>query len=754
MPELIGLVVLLPLLGFLTIALLGPKMSEKAAATLACAAVGLAFLAAVGAAVTPLVDKAAWPKYNLFNYDWTLAGSWRVQFGLVADPLSVTMALVVTGVGFLIHVYSVGYMTEQHHGETHFEKDYRRFFAYLNLFVFAMLLLVTANNFILLLIGWGNVGLASFLLIGFYKNKPSAVNAARKAFVMNSIGDVGILIGSFILIITTGQVAFDQVFASRELLTNSEATNWAALFLLVGAVAKSAQFPLQTWLPDAMEGPTPVSALIHAATMVTAGVYLITRAHPIFGVAQWAVIVIPIIGAFTAFYAATCALVQTDIKRVLAYSTMSQLGYMFMAAGVGAYEAAMFHLVTHAFFKALLFLSAGSVIHALGGEQNMFNMGGLRKAKELRVPWLGFLLGALALSGIPPLAGFFSKEAILGTFPLFGQTTSHYNPIGLAPTYLAIFGWVGIITAFMTAFYMFRAYMLVFEGPQGKLHPHNNPLSMNFPKLVLTLLTVVGGFLAMPGFWNFLTDWFKPIIKEVEFPEGGGVDASLNALKANKGELWYRIQTDKFEVVEIALGVGAGVAGIVLAVALYSYLRSQQAKRAVAVAAAANREEIIRPAATGTTRRDPRTQTVTPRAMSDEEIRDVISGKSEKRVVKPGSRAEALNYSDWRKKQNTMPNPGKLLANGLRAFLFYGWGFDLLYNLLFVWPAKLTARIFSRWLDPEVERAYDFGLGGLFWEGSKLFRKTQTGNIRNYGLAVLLGAVALVAYVIIQAAVR
>ena len=335
MPEAIGLVVLFPLLGFLIVALFGPRMSERTAAQVACAAVGLAFLAAVAVALTPVIGGSSWPSYGLFRYDWTVAGSWRVSFGMAADSLSATMALVVTGVGFLIHVYSVGYMTELgEDGQTHFEKDYRRFFAYLNLFVFAMLVLVTANNFVWLLVGWGNVGLASFLLIGFYKNRPSAVAAARKAFVMNTIGDVGLLLGIFVIIANTGSASYDTALKSSTLAAG-DWRNWAAMLLLVAAVAKSAQFPLQTWLPDAMEGPTPVSALIHAATMVTAGVYLIVRVHPLFAVSSWAVVVIPIIGASTAFYAASCALAQTDLKRVLAYSTMSQLGYMFMAAGVG-----------------------------------------------------------------------------------------------------------------------------------------------------------------------------------------------------------------------------------------------------------------------------------------------------------------------------------------------------------------------------------------------------------------------------------
>ncbi|MEI6045320.1 MAG: NADH-quinone oxidoreductase subunit L, partial [Chloroflexota bacterium] len=326
MPEAIGLVLLLPFLGFLINVFFGFQLSKRASASVACAAVGLAFIAALVAALTP-----RWPEGAVLKYDWTVAGPWRISFGLLADPLSVYMSLIITGVGFLIHLYSLGYMDH--------EPDYRRYFTYMNLFVTAMLLLVTSDNFVTLLVGWAGVGLSSFLLIGFYIHKPSAVNAARKAIVMNTIGDVGLLLGIFVIIANTGAVTFVGALTS-ETISQGDWRNWAALFLFIACAAKSAQIPLHTWLPDAMEGPTPVSALIHAATMVTAGVYLVVRAHPIFGASEWAAWFIPIIGAATAFYAATCALVQTDLKRVLAYSTISQLGYMFMAAGVGAYEAA------------------------------------------------------------------------------------------------------------------------------------------------------------------------------------------------------------------------------------------------------------------------------------------------------------------------------------------------------------------------------------------------------------------------------
>jgi NADH-quinone oxidoreductase subunit L len=730
-PEAIGLVVLLPLLGFLGIGLFGPRMSQRGAAIFACAMVGLAFLAAVLTALTPLISSSNWGSYGLYKYDWTLSGTWKVTFGLAADPLSAIMALVVTGVGFLIHVYSVGYMTELgEDGHLHPEKDYRRFFAYMNLFVFAMLLLVAADNFVWLLVGWGNVGLSSFLLIGFYKNKPSAVAAARKAFVMNTIGDVGLLLGIFVIIANTGSASFNAALTNANLTSGDGSwREWAAMLLLVAAVAKSAQFPLQTWLPDAMEGPTPVSALIHAATMVTAGVYLIVRAHPIFGNSTVALVVVPIIGCFTAFYAATCALVQTDLKRVLAYSTMSQLGYMFMAAGVGAYEAAMFHLVAHAFFKALLFLAAGSIIHSLGGEQDMRNMGGLRKQPAMRTAWLGFTIGALALSGLPPFAGFFSKESILGTFPLFGQATENYNPQGLDPIFLSIFGWVGLLTAFMTAFYMFRAYMLVFEGPESKLHPHSNPSNMNFVVVVLSVLSVVGGFLAMPGLWNVLHDWFQPVLKVFD---------------AGEKEIWFPIQTHGLEIVELILGVGAGVAGIVVAVGLYTTLR-QRAAAAVQPTPTATTEP---QPGTGPSRRASGAPTLTPRALDEAEIRRVIAGKnlSQPEAPLPSGRILPATRPKF--------NPVKLGQQAITAFLLNGWGFDLVYKGLFSLPGEMTGRLIARFVDQEAEKAVDYGLGGVAWEGSKVTRKTETGLVRNYALGILLGTVALLIYIAVQTVQR
>ncbi|HEX2912969.1 MAG TPA: NADH-quinone oxidoreductase subunit L [Chloroflexia bacterium] len=741
MPEAIGLVVLFPLLGFLIIALFGPRMSEKAAAYLACSAVGLAFLAAILTALTPVLSNSAWGSYGLYTYDWTVAGSWRISFGLAADPLSAIMALVVTGVGFLIHVYSIGYMTELGaDGQMHYEKDYRRFFAFMNLFVFAMLLLVTADNFVWLLVGWGNVGLASFLLIGFYKNKPSAVAAARKAFVMNTIGDVGMLLGIFVIVANTGSASF-SVSLKSPALGSGDWRDWASILLLIAAFAKSAQLPLHTWLPDAMEGPTPVSALIHAATMVTAGVYLVVRAHPLFGSSTWATIIIPVIGVLGAFYAATCAVAQTDLKRVLAYSTMSQLGYMFMAAGVGAYEAAMFHLITHAFFKALLFLSAGSVIHSLGGEQDMRNMGGLRKQKETRLAWIGFTIGALALSGIPPLAGFFSKESILGVFPIFGQSSTHYNPLGLDTPFLAVIGWVGIFVAFLTAFYMFRAYMLVFEGEPGHHHPHANPGNMNFVLGVLSLLTVVGGFLAMPGGWNLLNNWFQPAIKTFARPGK---------------EIWFPIQTESLEIVELLLGVGAGVAGIVVAVGLYTFTRQRAKDQAAPTITTVAEETAPLGEPVAPRRHEPTSSVLTPRTISEEELRRIISGKAPKsqpRVLEQQGRVETTP-SVMQPRERQKVSVTKLAQQGLNAFLLYGWGFDLVYNLLFAWPGKATGKLVARFLDPEAEKAVDYGIGGAAWDSSKLTRKSETGLVRNYALGILLGAVALLVYVAVQTVQR
>jgi NADH-quinone oxidoreductase subunit L len=421
--------------------------------------------------------------------------------------------LIVTGVGFLIHLYSVGYMAH--------EEGFYRFFAYLNLFMFFMLTLVLAENFLLLFVGWEGVGLASYLLIGFYYQKDSAANAGKKAFIVNRIGDFGFLLAMFLMIAHFGTLSFNEVFA--QITQHPEWTAHShggfltaiALLLVLGATGKSAQIPLYIWLPDAMEGPTPVSALIHAATMVTAGIYLVVRSHVLFDRAPIALAVVAVIGAATAFFAATIGIVQTDIKRVLAYSTISQLGYMFMACGVAAYSAAIFHLLTHAFFKALLFLAAGSVIHAVGGEQDMRKMGGMRKF--VPVTFITMTTGVLAISGIPPFAGFFSKDNILAEV--------YRSP------FLGHFLWfVGVFTAFMTAFYMFRLWYLTFFGSyRGDSHdahghdqhashaPHESPWLMLTPLVLLAILSLVGGWVGVPaalGGHDEIGHFLEPVVKE------------------------------------------------------------------------------------------------------------------------------------------------------------------------------------------------------------------------------------------------
>jgi NADH-quinone oxidoreductase subunit L len=382
------------------------------------------------------------------------------------------MALTVTGVGFLIHVYSLDYM--------HGDPRYTRFFAYLNLFVFFMLTLVLANNFALMYVGWEGVGLCSYLLISFWFEKKSAADAGKKAFIVTRVGDTGMLIGILLLFSTLGTLDFDRAFELAGTMPEGTATA-IALLLFAGAIGKSAQLPLSNWLPDAMEGPTPVSALIHAATMVTAGVYLVVRAHPIFEASGIALFVVAVVGTITAVYAATSALAQDDLKRVLAYSTVSQLGFMFLAAGVGAYAVAIFHLVSHAFFKALLFLGAGSVMHAMDGDIDVRRLGGLRR--DMPITAWTFVIGALALAGLPPLAGFFSKDQILSAAYEGGRVTL----------------WVtALVAAGFTAFYVARATLLTFFGePRHQRHPHESPVLMTAPLVVLAILTVGGGLLGL-----------------------------------------------------------------------------------------------------------------------------------------------------------------------------------------------------------------------------------------------------------------
>jgi NADH-quinone oxidoreductase subunit L len=509
------LIPVLPLAGAAINGFFGKKSSRTAVTT-----VGLFFSASAFAwalLVAFRFSSLALPYQEYFAH-WLRSGSFSADFAFYLDQLSLIMLLVVTGVGLLIHIYSVGYMWD--------DPSYYRFFTYLNLFLFFMLNLILANNYLLMFVGWEGVGLASYLLIGFWFTKDSAASAGKKAFIVNRIGDFGFLIGLFLIIQHFGSLNFTEVFDKVKPLAAENAgaglLSSIGILLMIGACGKSAQIPLYVWLPDAMEGPTPVSALIHAATMVTAGVYMVSRSHVIFERAPIALTVVAIIGTLTAIFAATIGITQTDIKKVLAYSTVSQLGYMFLACGVGAFSAGIFHLMTHAFFKGLLFLGAGSVIHAVGGEQDMRKMGGLKT--YIPVTFVTMLIATAAIAGIPPLAGFWSKDEIL------------WKAYEANPAYWVI----GAITAFLTSFYMFRLLFMTFWGDykgiqvddHGQAHaahgagnhgdedhghgePHESPKVMLIPLVILALLSLVGGLVGIHnGFEHFLEPVFGP-----EFPK-------------------------------------------------------------------------------------------------------------------------------------------------------------------------------------------------------------------------------------------
>jgi NADH-quinone oxidoreductase subunit L len=484
-----------PLAGALLITLLGTRISRTAAGYLSTLSVAVAAVAAAVAFFASLGMDPEERSEVTTAWTWLSFGDFKVELSLLVDPLSIVMMLIVAGVGALIVGYSIGYMAG--------EDEERRYFAYMALFVFSMLTLVEGGNLLILLVGWGLVGLSSYLLIGFNHERPAAVAAAKKAFIMNAIGDATMALALFLLIYRTGTLDYLQSFERAGDLSTTTAT-LVALGLLGGAVAKSAQIPLHTWLPDAMEGPTPVSALIHAATMVTAGVYLVARLHPLFEQADFVQNLAAGLGAITLLVAGLIALVQVDIKRVIAYSTMSQIGYMFVGVGVGAYANGMFHLMTHAFFKALLFLGAGIVIHALAGEQDIRNMGGLRKLMPRT--WLGMLVGGLALAGMPPFSGFFSKDAILAS------TLAREDWWG--STLFAI----GLVGALLTGIYTFRMLFIVFLGEPSAfvrehLHLHNGreaPFSMASTVATLALLAVIGGLVSIPGLWNLPEDYFEP----------------------------------------------------------------------------------------------------------------------------------------------------------------------------------------------------------------------------------------------------
>ncbi|MES2701067.1 MAG: NADH-quinone oxidoreductase subunit L [Bacteroidota bacterium] len=495
MSQLVYLVPLFPLIGFLINGLFWKRMPKTMGGVIGSVAILASFAVSVGIFLEVKSPSFQSPVIVTL-FDFIQSGKLHVPFAFQVDALSALFLLIITGVGFLIHVYSTSYM--------HHDEGMVKYFAYLNLFVFSMLLLVLGANYLIMFIGWEGVGLCSYLLIGFWFKNRDYTNAAKKAFVMNRIGDLGFLIGMLLVLVNFGTLGYQEFFGHLKggAAVPTSTYNWIALCFFIGATGKSAQIPLYTWLPDAMAGPTPVSALIHAATMVTAGIYMIARSGALYSLTPEILHVVAIVGLATAIVAATIAIKQYDIKKVLAYSTVSQLGFMFLALGVGAYTTAVFHVMTHAFFKALLFLGSGSVIHAMGGEQDIRRMGGL--GKHMRVTQITFLIGCLAISGIPGLSGFFSKDAILAD----------------AFAHSPILYYLGIVAAMMTAFYMFRLYFLTFNGSfrgteEQHHHLHESPAAMTIPLVVLAILSIVGGYIGMPAVMsehNALNEYLSPVV--------------------------------------------------------------------------------------------------------------------------------------------------------------------------------------------------------------------------------------------------
>jgi NADH-quinone oxidoreductase subunit L len=543
---------LLPLVGAAANGIFGRRWPKNVVTGVALSSTTLAFLAALELVREFLALPAGQIPWTKSYFTWISAGGFRADFALQVDQLTVVMLLVVTGVGWLIHIYSSGYM--------HDDPGYRRFFSYLNLFMFFMLLLVLAANYLLMFVGWEGVGLCSYLLIGFFFLKQSATNAGNKAFWVNRIGDFGFILGVLLILRTFGSLDFATVLPraaamSAEPAGQAGVLTTIALLLFVGAAGKSAQLPLYVWLPDAMEGPTPVSALIHAATMVTAGVYMVARSHAIYLNAPVAMQVVAVVGCLTAIFSATIGLVQTDIKKVLAYSTVSQLGYMFLACGVGAFSAGVFHLMTHAFFKGLLFLAAGSVIHAMGGEQDMRKMGGLRK----KIPWTFWtmFMATLAIAGTPGFSGYFSKDEIL----LAAQRSS--TPLWA----------LGVLTAGLTSFYMFRLLFLTFFGAgrfdEHHVHVHESPRNMLAPLVVLAILAVGGGWMAAPHLWggaNYFEQFLAPV-----FP--AALDTTAAAAESSGGTP---------DLLQALLGAPV-IAGLIgFALAWWLYVRSPETPKKLA----------------------------------------------------------------------------------------------------------------------------------------------------------------------------
>ncbi len=596
------LIPLFPLAGFIINASLGRRLPKSVSGGLACAAIIASF--AVSAFLVPGISGEHAPALEYTLFDWMSSGNLHVPFTLRLDHLSALMILVVTGIGSLIHIYSTGYM----HDES--DSEYARYFSYLNLFASFMLVLVLGANFPVMFVGWEGVGLCSYLLIGFWFRKQSAADAGKKAFVVNRIGDFGFVLGMLLIFATFGTLDFQQVAAGAEARAVEHGVigvmTAATLLLFLGATGKSAQIPLYVWLPDAMEGPTPVSALIHAATMVTAGVYMIGRNAVLFSHAPITLLIVAAIGVATALVAGTIGLVQNDIKRVLAYSTVSQLGYMFLAMGVGAYAAGIFHLYTHAFFKALLFLGSGAVIHALAGEQDLRNMGGLKK--YLPVTYWTFLIGALAIAGVPLLSGFFSKDEILF------RTFTANNP------YRLLLWGIGMVTSLLTATYMFRLVFLAFHGErrvggQASAHPeeeepaahqaahgshhdahghghapHDSPPSMAIPLIVLAIGSIVAGYVGVPhaiGGSNRIERFLEPAFEvsdrggrlEAAAPAEGGPVRPVAVQETHADNSEPAAGSESTELQLMALSSGVAIAGIVIA--WYFWQRNPAASDAV-----------------------------------------------------------------------------------------------------------------------------------------------------------------------------
>jgi len=496
MIRLVALIPLFPLIGFLINGFFGKKISKGLSGAIASLSILASFILSI--LVFAELQASSVKEHVVHVFSWINSGHLSIPFEFLVDPLSSWFLLIITGIGFLIHIYSTGYM--------HDDEGFSRFFTYLNLFVFFMLLLVLGNNYLITFVGWEGVGLCSYLLIGFWYKNTAYNNAAKKAFIMNRIGDLGFLLGIILIFVNFGSITYTEIFDQAGTVDPATITV-IALLLFVGAMGKSAQLPLYTWLPDAMAGPTPVSALIHAATMVTAGIFMVVRSNVFYSISHVASETVAVVGVATALFAATIGLFQNDIKKILAYSTVSQLGLMFLGLGVGAYSSAVFHVTTHAFFKALLFLGAGSVIHAMGGEQDIRRMGGLKG--KIKITFITMLIGTIAISGIPPFSGFFSKDEILA------HTFEEHKVL-----------WVlGMIASMLTAFYMFRLLFLTFFGKfrgthEQEHHLHESPASMTIPLVVLAALSIVGGLLGLPEFWqlpNWMHHQLEPVIARPHF---------------------------------------------------------------------------------------------------------------------------------------------------------------------------------------------------------------------------------------------